>query len=407
VENNGLFQMGVMNMPYNRFFGTLIIEGANETTTGADDWGLINWRGVASGEGWSAESDGTLVMKGGLLRMDGSFGKVRMPQNEDFTFKLNSGRVNIDGGQSLKGHLEIDDAGATATPQVAGEGFHAYGTGNTTWNGGLTVVSGGTLNLARSGGTVTVAAGSTLTINQGGTVNIGGSVDPLSDTGNSVIVVNNSTASLNINAGTKQVDSLTGTGKTTVADGATLKLKQHGSSWSKANAQRELVLNASGTTGGTLDLTNNKITFDITAMTETAVMDMVKNAYHAGAWDQPGILSSTLGAGDRVGVRDLTANDVTAAYTRGGDATLDGTVTLADFNNLFNNFGQSGKTWDEGDFQYDGTVTLADFNILFNNFGTSISSGGAEVATEPVPEPTTLALLALGGAAVLWKRRRR
>ena len=76
-------------------------------------------------------------------------------------------------------------------------------------------------------------------------------------------------------------------------------------------------------------------------------------------------------------------------YTRYGDANLDGTVNLADFNALAANFGQSGRVWVQGDFTYDGVVNLIDFNALAANFGLS---AGADGVIDPVDTRRTLAL---------------
>ncbi len=60
---------------------------------------------------------------------------------------------------------------------------------------------------------------------------------------------------------------------------------------------------------------------------------------------------------------------VLAKYTYYGDANLNGSVTLPDFNALASNFGGSGLRWAQGDFNYDTSVTLHDFNRLAANFG--------------------------------------
>ncbi len=91
-----------------------------------------------------------------------------------------------------------------------------------------------------------------------------------------------------------------------------------------------------------------------------------------------------------------------------GDANGDGVVNLADFGILRGNFGASGATFATGDFNGDGLVNLADFGILRANFGNSINTQqlalvDAWVAT--VPEPTSLAVLGLGGLAMLRRRR--
>ena len=96
-----------------------------------------------------------------------------------------------------------------------------------------------------------------------------------------------------------------------------------------------------------------------------------------------------------------------------GDANLDGAVNLTDFNALAANFGQSGRTWEQGDFSEDGTVNLVDFNLLAANFGKQIQPappgstitfdfGGGALVPEPIGATSLLALL----PALLARRRK-
>jgi MYXO-CTERM domain-containing protein len=90
----------------------------------------------------------------------------------------------------------------------------------------------------------------------------------------------------------------------------------------------------------------------------------------------------------------MNAADFAAASPfQPGDADGDGDVDLDDFVLLKQNFGRTGATVGEGDFDGDSDVDLDDFVILKQNFGAV-----------PVPEPSALALLVLGG---LGPRRRR
>ncbi|MFW6155572.1 MAG: glucuronylhydrolase [Planctomycetota bacterium] len=95
--------------------------------------------------------------------------------------------------------------------------------------------------------------------------------------------------------------------------------------------------------------------------------------------------------GDAYFLEALLRYESLMASLDGGDADRDGDVDLDDFVILKQHFGAAGG-WTDGDFDGDGDVDLDDFVILKQHFGAAA-----------IPEPTALALLALGGLA----RRRR
>ena len=101
---------------------------------------------------------------------------------------------------------------------------------------------------------------------------------------------------------------------------------------------------------------------------------------------------------------------VLVKYTRPGDANLDGTINLQDFNRLATNFGGSNKLWSQGDFTYDGLVNLQDFNRLASNFGLQAGPDGPTpqdwaLLARAVPEPNTITLL-LAATTLLQGSRR-
>jgi len=85
-----------------------------------------------------------------------------------------------------------------------------------------------------------------------------------------------------------------------------------------------------------------------------------------------------------------------------GDADLSDFVDLADLSILaFNWESSTDMTWLTADFDLTGTVDLADLSALAFHWEQSASAGAP-----PVPEPMTVGLLVLGGAALLRRRRR-
>jgi len=113
-----------------------------------------------------------------------------------------------------------------------------------------------------------------------------------------------------------------------------------------------------------------------------------------------------------------------------GDANLSGKVDFSDLSILLSNYGKAGTYyWSQGDFNYDGTVNFSDLSKLLANYGKSgplnignipnltldsqalrlLARDNITVSgTSPVPEPSSLVmlalLLALGGT---WRMRRR
>jgi hypothetical protein len=81
-----------------------------------------------------------------------------------------------------------------------------------------------------------------------------------------------------------------------------------------------------------------------------------------------------------------------------GDFNLDGEVNAGDLALLATNYGLVGDWgWATGDGNGDGNVDAGDLAMLATNYGTVV---------HPVPEPITMSLLAVGGAALLKRRSR-
>lgn len=205
----------------------------------------------------------------------------------------------------------------------------------------------------------------------------------------------------------------------------------------RVGANSTFRVNGSLTNTGTLDM--NEFAIIDYAAGSTSPIDTIRQQILAGrdngAWDAAGIIDSNARADSHLAVGFADANQKFTSFpatfaqqsvddsailmreTYGGDANIDGAVTILDFNLLAASFGHSGREWFNGDFDYNGTIDILDFNILAANFGKNIDNNvqapaalridaDSRAAAIPLPPQLFIALCTLAAMMIISRPRR-
>jgi T5SS/PEP-CTERM-associated repeat protein len=400
----------------------------------------------------------TYTLSGGLFASDGP----------EYVGDVGSATVNNSAGNNTPNGLYLgEDAGSSGTYTLSGTGTlmdtsdeYIGVSGNGTFNqtGGISDfvnnnqlaiagLAGSTGAYSLSGGSLSAPAlyvggssagpggAGTLTVSGTGNLYVQTTLTVYNTTGTSFEVnggtvnattLNLSAATYTQTAGSSTFGKITGTGEANIMGGRTTLSVGGGSS--QLNA---LIISGNGA----LDLTNNHlfINFGASADPFPTIVGYVATGYAGGAWNGPGIDSSSASANTHYAlgcvdgasgiVSGLAPGQIEIAYALYGDINLDGVVNGNDFAILASHFGHivTGG-WEQGDLNYGGTVNGNDFALLAGNFGktatgTAVTLPASQWAAldafaaahgllSDVPEPTT-ATLAVATAACLFARRQR
>ena len=194
----------------------------------------------------------------------------------------------------------------------------------------------------------------------------------------------------------------TGTGLTTVADGAAFGgTGQIGGGLTMLEGS---IFTATAV-GGVIDALNVVGNVDLSALGN------ILNVTGAITGTQTlltfaGTLNGTFESTSGLNVNYL-ANSITisASGVLIGDYNSDGKVNAADYTVWRDRLGQNGANLPDRDPGNPGNISLADYNSWKANFGNA-GAGSGQFGGGAVPEPTTLFLLAVASIATFLLRRR-
>ncbi len=169
--------------------------------------------------------------------------------------------------------------------------------------------------------------------------------------------------------------------------------------------------------GAKVDVKNSTLSVNYSGLESAAatIQAQLASGYNGGAWDGPGVSTSSATSATGLGWNDDATNQlVLVKYTWNGDANLDGQVDITDLGSLASAW-QTSNTWAGGDSNYDGFVDITDLGMLATNWqqgGGNLPGSGFDEAMASVglsgvtvPEPAALSLASL--TALGLRRRRR
>jgi hypothetical protein len=250
---------------------------------------------------------------------------------------------------------------------------------------------------------------------------------------------NNLTLTGTLNAATRNVNK-SGAGTLTVPniraaglaiDAGTVVVAANGTN-AGVSVVNTLAIAGGATPTAKLDLANNAAIVDYTGTSPSATVRQQILAGRGGSglgktWNGQGITSNAAAAAEpesrSVGYAEnsslplgaytnfrgqaVDSTSVLVAFTRTGDANLDGVVNDDDVTIVGAVYapGVANASWANGDFDYNGFVDDDDVTLLGALYDPSAAPAAAPVAVSAVPEPSTLALFSVLAGALLLRRR--
>ena len=180
----------------------------------------------------------------------------------------------------------------------------------------------------------------------------------------------------------------------------TVTILANGTSTGTSKLGGALTIAGGATPTATLDLKDNDLVVG-SGTSKATIESQVKFARNGGAWNQPGITSSTARAnanhttglgvlsgaeyssiGGGTGTfsgQTYTPTDTLVKYTWNGDANFSGTVSFDDYVRIDTGFNQHLTGWANGDFNYSGTVNFDDYVLIDTAFNAQNGTLGRAI----------------------------